>query len=170
MLLLKRKMNCLFPLRKLKKNFDKYKLICKGKSPYIAFNKNETFGYPKTYWCFGTTLKKCAFDMNKFSSMFPKGKTQRKYTSHTSHTQHEKLAQHTHTHQYKHAFIYSKVYTCAQCGYKGHLAKFCYAKLHMLNKNIWVRESSNSIGPKKIWVPKNTPNLINIGMSTSSKT
>ena len=65
--------------------------------------------------------------------------------------------------------MYDKVYTCAHCGRKGHLAKFCYAKLNMQNKNIWVRESTNLIGPKKIWVPKNTPNLIDTGVSSSSK-
>ena len=99
--------------------------------------------------------------------MFPKGKTQRKHTSHSFHTHHEKHAQHAHTHQHKHAFMYGKAYTCAHCGRKGHLAKFCYAKL---NKNVWVRESTNPIGPKKIRVPKNTPNLIDVGVSSSSKT
>ena len=100
--------------------------------------------------------------MNKFASMFPKGKTQRKHTTHTSNTHH--------THQHKHAFMYEKVYTCAHCGRKGHLAKFCYAKLYLQNKIVWVRESTNPIGPKKIWVLKNTQNLINTGVSFSSKT
>ena len=63
--------------------------------------------------------------------------------------------------------MYGKVYTCAHCDRKGHLAKFGYAKLNMLNKNVWVRESTNPIGPKKIWVLKNTPNLIDIGVSSS---
>ena len=92
--------------------------------------------------------------MNKFSSMFSKGKPQRKHTPHSSHTHHEKYA---YAHQHKHAFIYDKVYTGAHYGRKGHLAKFCYAKLNMLNKNGWVRESTNSIGLKKIWVPKTHP-------------
>ena len=65
--------------------------------------------------------------MNKFNSIFPKGKIQRKHISHSSHTHHEKYAQYAYTHQYKHDFIYGKVYTCAYCGCKGHLAKFCYA-------------------------------------------
>ena len=60
--------------------------------------------------------------------------------------------------------------TYAHCGRKSHLVKFYYAKLNMLNKNIWVQESTNPIGPKKIWVPKNTPNLIDAGVSSSSKT
>ena len=79
-----------------------------------------------------TTLKRCALDMNKFASMFPKGKIKRKHTPHSSHIHHEKHAQHVHTHQHKHAFMYGKVYTCVHCGRKGHLVKFCYAKLNML--------------------------------------
>ena len=66
--------------------------------------------------------------------MFPKGKTQRKHTPHVSNTYHEK---HAHSHQHKNAFKYGKVYTCAHCCRKGHLAKFCYAKLNMINKNVW---------------------------------
>jgi len=48
------------------------------------------------------------------------------------------------------AFMYDKVYTCTYCGPKGYLAKFCYAKLNMLNKNIWIQESTNLIRPKMI--------------------
>ena len=48
--------------------------------------------------------------------------------------------------------------------------KFCYAKLNMINKNIWVRQDTNPIGPKKIWVPKDTPKIIDAGGSSSSKT
>jgi len=83
-------------------------------------------------------LKKYAFDMNKFASMFPKEKTQRKHTPHASNS-----------HQHKHAFMHEKIYTCAHCDCKGHSAKFCYAKLNMINKNVWVREITNPIGPKK---------------------
>ena len=60
--------------------------------------------------------------------------------------------------------MYGKVYTFAHCDRKGHLAKFCYAKLNMLNRNVWVRENTNFIRPKKIWVPKNIPNLIDVGV------
>jgi len=66
--------------------------------------------------------------------------------------------------------MYDKMYTCAHCGRKGHLAKFFYAKLNVLNKNVWVRESTNLIGLKKIWVPKDIPNLIDVSVSFSSKT
>ena len=84
-------------------DFDKHKLICKGKSLNITYNKNEFLDIQKRIDVLDITLKKCAFDMNKFASMFPKGKTQRKHTSHSSNTHHEK---HAHTHQYKHAFMY----------------------------------------------------------------
>ena len=80
-------------------------------------------------------IPSCALEMNKFASMFSKEKTQRKHTSQTSNTHHEKYA---YTHQHKHDFMYGKVYTCSHCGRKGRLAKFCYAKLNMLNKNTWV--------------------------------
>ena len=65
--------------------------------------------------------------------------------------------------------MYDKVYICVHCGRKGHLAKFYYAELNMLNKNVWVRESTNPIGPKKILVQNNIPNLIDVGVSSSSK-
>ena len=61
----------------MKKNFDKYKLVCNGKSPNITFNKNEFLNIQKRIDVLDVTLKKCAFDMNKFNSMFPKRKTQR---------------------------------------------------------------------------------------------
>ena len=43
---------------------------------------------------------------------------------------------------------------------KGHLAKFCYAKLNMLNKNVWVRESTNPIGPKRFGYQRTHPILL----------
>jgi len=49
---------------KMKKDFDKYKLICKGKSPNITFNKNEFLDIQKYIDALDTTLKKCAFDTN----------------------------------------------------------------------------------------------------------
>ena len=63
-----------------------------------------------------------------------------------------------------------KIYSFTHYSRKGHLAKFCYAKLNMVNKNVWVRENTNPTGPKKIRVPKDTPNLIDSGASSSSKT
>ena len=63
----------------MKKDFDKYKLVSKGKSPNITFNKNEFSDIQKHIDALDTNLKMCAFDMNKFASMFPKEKTQRKH-------------------------------------------------------------------------------------------
>ena len=74
---------------------------------------------------------------------------------------------HVHNAQHNHAFIYDKVYTCTHCDRKGHLAKFCYAKLNIKNKIVCVRESTNNIGPRKIWVPKNTPKIFYVGESSS---
>ena len=48
--------------------------------------------------------------------------------------------QHDHNIQHNHAYIYSKVYTCTHYDHKGHLAKFCYAKLKMMNKNVWAEK------------------------------
>ena len=61
----------------MKKRLNKYKLVCKGESTNIAFNKNEFLDIQKHIDVLYTTLKKCAFDMNKFNSMFPQRKTQR---------------------------------------------------------------------------------------------
>ena len=107
-----------------------------------------------------STLKMCAFNINKLDTMFPKGKTQGKHISFT-HTKHDHNAYHNHT------FIYGKVYNCTHCGRKGHLAKFCYSKLNLKAKNIWVREKTNPIRLKKMWVPKNTPNSLDVGVSSS---
>ena len=55
-------------------DFEKYKTSCKGKSPIITYNKNEFLDIQKHINVLVTTLKKCAFDMTKFASIFPKGK------------------------------------------------------------------------------------------------
>ena len=49
---------------------------------------------------------------------------------------------------------------CTHCGHKGHLAKFCYDKIHDVNlatKFVWVRKGANPHRPKRVWVPKTTP-------------
>ena len=104
-----------------------------------------------------STLKKCAFDLNKFASRFPKGITQGK------HTHHQHARKHAHTH--KHAFMYGsgRIYVCTHCGRKGHLEKFCFSQLNMTNKHVWVRPGTNPKGPSKIWVPKDPPNVGDTG-------
>ena len=113
-----------------KKDFDNHRLICKGKSPNIAFEKNEFLNIQNRIKVLDSTLKKCVFDMDKISSIFLKGKTKRKLTSSQAHTQH---ASHAH---YTHAYMYDKVYTCTHCGRKGHLAIFFYFRLNMKVKNV----------------------------------
>ena len=76
---------------------------------------------------------------------------------HAHHTRHTH-APHGHTHH-----MYAHVYTCIHCGRKGHLAKFCFDRLHdvnLANKFVWVREGTNPHGPNKMWVPKTTPSII----------
>jgi len=41
----------------MKKNFDKYKLVCKGKSPNIVFNENKFLDIQKHIDVLDTTLK-----------------------------------------------------------------------------------------------------------------
>ena len=64
--------------------------------------------------------------------------------------------------------MHPKVYKCTHCGRKGHLAKFCFDKLHTLNfankKNFWVPPyNANPHGPKRKWVPKSPPFIFYVG-------
>ena len=150
--------------KNLKIDFEKYKLACKGKTPIASCNKNEFLEIQKRVDVLDSTLKKCAFDLNKFASRFPKGVTQGKHTHHTH------ARKHAHTH--KHAYMYGsgRIYVCTYCGRKGHLEKFCYAKHNIPSKHVWVRPGTNPIGSKKTWVPKDSPNLNDTGGSSTSKT
>ena len=76
------------------------------------------------------TLKKCAFDFNKISSLFPKWRTQGKSTPQSQNTKHIHKAQHTH------GYIYGKVNSCTHCGRKRHLAQYCYSRLNFKNDKI----------------------------------
>ena len=104
-------------------------------------------------------LKKYENDRAKLESMFLKKQTPKKHASHS----------HVHkAHNTQHAFMYTKVYTCTHCGRKGHLAKFCFDKLHVLNfanniKNVWVPYKTNPQGPKRKWVPKLPPCVFDVG-------
>jgi len=49
------------------------------------------------------------------------------------------------------------------------LAKFCYDRLHtsnLANKFVWVREETNPHGPKRVWVPKTTPIVYDVGVGS----
>jgi len=64
-------------------------------------------------------------DHKKLESMFRKKYTPHVHAHHSRHTH----ASHVHTHD----TVYGPVYTCTHCGRKGHLAKFCYDRLHNSN-------------------------------------
>ena len=55
------------------------------------------------------------------------------------------------------------------CGQNDHLAKFCYDNINSTNNLIWVR-NTNALGPKKIWVPKSSLKLFDVGTHQDSKT
>ena len=68
-----------------------------------------------------------------------------------------------------HNTMYAHVYTYTHCGRKGHLTKFCYDKIHDVNlatKFVWVRKGDNPHGPNRVWVPKTTPIVFDIGVDS----
>ena len=76
--------------------------------------------------------------------MFLKKQVPPMHAHHIRHTH----APHVHTHN----TMYAHVYTCTHCGRKGHLAKFCYDRIHdsnFINKFVWVRKGANPHGPKR---------------------
>ena len=79
------------------------------------------------------------------------------------HTHHAHARKHTHTHKHAHMYGSGRIYVCTHYGRKGHLEKFCFAKNNVNNKHVWVRPGTNPIGPKKVWVPKDPPNLNDTG-------
>ena len=81
---------------------------------------------------------------------------------HTHHARQTTYTKHVHTPHSHHAFIYGGIYSCTNCGQKGHLSKFCFDRINASNDYIWVR-NANIKGPKKIWVPKLTNLLHDIG-------
>jgi len=85
-IIVKEKNDLTICFEKTKKDFDNHKLICKGESPNITFDKNKILNIQNRIKVLDSILKKCVFHMDKMSSMFPKGKTQRKLTSSQAHT------------------------------------------------------------------------------------
>ena len=71
-------------------------------------------------------------------------------------------ASHIHTHD----TIHANVYTCTHYGRTSHLAKFCYDKFNFANKFVWVRKGANSLGSKKVWVPKFTPIIFDVDVDS----
>jgi len=65
--------------------------------------------------------------------------------------------------------VHARVYKCTHCNRKGHLARFCYDRVNSLNfanKNIWVPYDANPRRPKKKWVPKFSPLVFDVGVSS----
>ena len=63
--------------------------------------------------------------------------------------------------------MYVHLYT--HYGRKGHLAKFCYDRLNdsnFINRYVWVRKGANPYGSNRVWVPKVTPTLIDVGVGS----
>ena len=83
---------------------------------------------------------------------------------------HAHKSRHTHaSHVHTHNTLYAHVYTCTHCGRKGHLAKFYFDKIHdvnLANKFVWVRKGANSHESKRVWVPKTTPILFDVGVGS----
>ena len=85
---------------------------------------------------------------------------------------HAHHSRHTHTsHVHTRDTIYARVCTCTHCGRKGYLAKFYFDKINdsnFVNRFVWVRKGVNPHEPKRIWVPKTTPILFDVGVSSHS--
>ena len=58
-IVVKEKNDLSISFEKTKKDFDKYKLVCKNKTPNIAFNKNEFLDIQKLINVLDTILKVC---------------------------------------------------------------------------------------------------------------
>ena len=68
-----------------------------------------------------------------------------------------------------HDTLYVSVYTCTHYGRKDHLVKFCYDRIYnsnFTNKFVWVRKCANPHGRDKVWAPKSTSILFNVGVGS----
>ena len=70
-------------LSSTQKDFDEYKISCKGKFPQI--DENEISLLKKKIDSLGVVLKKCEFDKTRLEAMFPKKHVPKKH-SHATHT------------------------------------------------------------------------------------
>jgi len=65
--------------------------------------------------------------------------------------------------------MYARVYTCTHCGRKSHLERFCYDRLNSVNfanNNVCIRKGANPHGLNKIWVPKFTLIVFDVGVGS----
>ena len=100
-------------------------------------------------------------NLTRLESMFRKKQVPPMHTHKPRHTH----ASHVHAHN----TMYVHVYTCIHCGRKGYLAKFCYDRVHdvnLANRFVWVRKGANPHGPKRVWIPKATPILFDVGVGS----
>ena len=58
---------------------------------------------------------------------------------------------------------------CTRCGRKGHLAKFYFDRINdsnFANRFVWVRKGANPHGPNRVWAPKATLILFDVGVGS----
>ena len=83
---------------------------------------------------------------------------------------HAHKLRHTHvSHVHTHDTMYAHVYTCTHCERKGHVAKFCYDRVHNVkftNKFVWARKGAKSHRSNRVWVPKVTPIIFDVGVGS----
>ena len=68
-----------------------------------------------------------------------------------------------------HLTFVDREYKYTHCGREGHLAKFCFDRINLLNfvnKNVWVPIAFNPCGLKKIWVLKSPPLIFDVGVGS----
>ena len=116
-------------------------IVCSTSSSNI---ENDINILKKSVDRLGSTLSQCALNDTCLESMFRKKHAPYMHAHHTRHIH----AHHAHTHD----SIYAHVYTCTHCRRKGHLAKFCYDRVHNVNfanKFVWVKKVANLMDPRK---------------------
>ena len=123
--------------------------------------ENDINVLKKSVDCLGSTLSQCVVGHTRLESLFRKKQV--------SSIMHAHPPRHTHAPHGHHHHLYAHVYTCTHCGRKGHLVKFCFDRLNdcnLANKFVWVREGTNPDGPKRVWVPKTTPMVFDVGVGS----
>jgi len=123
--------------------------------------EKDIFMLKKNIDSLGSTLSDCVSCHTRLESLFQKKQVL---------SLHAHPPRYTHaTHNQNHHTLYAHVCTCTHCGRKGHLAKFCYDRIHDVNlatKFVWVRKGTNSHGPKRTWVRKTTPIVFDVGVGS----
>jgi len=119
--------------------------------------ENDINDLKRSVDCLGSTLSHCAMNHTRLESLVRKKQVP---------TMHAHPTRHTHAHHGHNHNMYAHVYTCTHCGRKGHLARFCYDRLHVENlatNLVWVRRDTNPRGPTRKWVPRSTSLMFDVG-------